>query len=143
MEEFLNSGRERAEKERLRENGRINLATWNAATSKPDYVVAVDGSGTHTTINGAVAALARDGRRRRSERVVIYVKAGIYKENVEIGMQLKNVMVVGDGADKTIVTGNRNVPDGATTYSSATFGEFLKRQQTYIYIYYIQIKAQN
>lgn len=107
----------------MRQNRGINLAKWNPATSKPDYVVAKDGSGTHTTINGAVAALTRTGHKRRPERAVIYVKAGVYKENVEIGIQLKNVMVVGDGADKTIVTGGRNVPDGATTYNSATFGE--------------------
>ena len=99
------------------------MATWNPATSKANYVVAKDGSGTHRTINRAVAALARTGRTRRGGRIVIYVKAGVYRENVEIGIQLKNVMLVGDGIDKTIVTGSRNVPDGATTYNSATFGE--------------------
>ncbi|KAL4024566.1 hypothetical protein IC575_012930 [Cucumis melo] len=112
----------RLEKRKWRENRGINLATWNPATSKADYVVAKDGSGTHTTINRAVAALASTGRRRGGGRIVIYVKAGVYRENVEIGIQLKNVMLVGDGIDKTIVTGSRNVPDGATTYNSATFG---------------------
>ncbi|XP_038877777.1 probable pectinesterase/pectinesterase inhibitor 36 [Benincasa hispida] len=115
-------GWEVVEKRKWRENRGINLAKWNPATSKADYVVAKDGSGTHTTINGAVVALTRTGRRRRGERIVIYVKAGVYKENVEIGIQLKNIMVVGDGADKTMVIGSRNVPDGATTYNSATFG---------------------
>ncbi|XP_011090455.1 probable pectinesterase/pectinesterase inhibitor 36 [Sesamum indicum] len=99
----------------------INLATWNAATSKADIVVAQDGSGNYRTINEAVAALGRLGGNR-PERAVVYVKSGVYKEKVEIGRDLKNVMFVGDGIDKTVVTGSQNVQDGATTFNSATFG---------------------
>ena len=83
-------------------------------------MVAKDGSGTHRTINEAVVALDRLGRNR-PQRAIFYVKAGVYNEKVEIRM--KNVMFVGDGIDKTIVTGNQNFPDGATTLSSATFGK--------------------
>lgn len=97
------------------------LAAWNAATSKADLVVAQDGSGSHKTINEAVVAVGRMGRRRL-ERLVIHVKAGVYNERVEIGRNLRHLMFVGDGMDKTIVTGSRNVVDGATTLSSATFG---------------------
>ncbi|KAI3444709.1 hypothetical protein Pfo_001374 [Paulownia fortunei] len=97
------------------------LASWNAATSKADFVVAQDGSGNYKTINEAVVALARLGHNR-PERVVVYVKSGVYKEKVEIGRDLKNIMFVGDGMDKTVVTGNRNVQDGASTLNSATFG---------------------
>ena len=100
------------------------MASWNPATSKADFVVAKDSSGTHRTINEAVVALARMGRGR-DQRAIIYVKAGVYNEKVEIGRKLKNVMVVGDGMERTIVTGSRNVPDGATTISSATFGTYL------------------
>jgi pectinesterase len=99
------------------------LTSWNPTTSKANFIVARDGSGTHETINDAVAAVSRMGRRKRSERVIIYVKSGVYTENVEIEWNMKNVMFVGDGMDKTIVTGNRNVPDGATTLNSATFGK--------------------
>lgn len=35
---------------------------------------------------------------------------------------MNNTMFVGDGIDRTIVTGHRNVPDGSTTSSPATFG---------------------
>lgn len=89
--------------------------------SKADVVVAQDGSGAHRTINEAVAALARMGHRR-PQRVIIYVKSGVYREKVEIPRHMNNIMFVGDGMDKTIVTGSRNVPDGYTTSSSATFG---------------------
>ncbi|KAF8034874.1 hypothetical protein BT93_C1024 [Corymbia citriodora subsp. variegata] len=96
------------------------LASWNAATSKADFIVAKDGSGTHKTINDAVVALARMGENR-PERAVIYVKSGVYDEKVEIGRDVKNVMFVGDGMDQTVVTGSRNVPDGSSTLTSATF----------------------
>ncbi|KAK8981970.1 hypothetical protein V6N11_037155 [Hibiscus sabdariffa] len=102
------------------EGGKL-LTSWNPATSKADFVVSRDGSGTHKTINEAVAAVARMGNGRR-QRVIIYVKAGVYNEKVDIDKNLNNIMLVGDGMDRTTVTGNRNVPDGSTTYGSATFG---------------------
>ncbi|CAN0921450.1 Probable pectinesterase/pectinesterase inhibitor 36 [Linum grandiflorum] len=96
------------------------LMSWTSATSKASFVVAQDGSGTHRSINDAVEAAGR--RRTSAERVVIYVKAGVYNERVEISRRLKNLMLVGDGIDRTVITGSRNVPDGSTTYNSATFG---------------------
>lgn len=98
------------------------MTSWNPATSKADFIVAKDGSGSHRTIKDAVASLGRIANRR-NRRVIIYVKSGVYNEKVEIEMNMKNVMFVGDGMDRTIVTGNRNVPDGYSTFSSATFGK--------------------
>ncbi|XP_015869594.4 probable pectinesterase/pectinesterase inhibitor 36 [Ziziphus jujuba] len=97
------------------------LVSWNAGTSKAHLVVAKDGSGTHRSINEAVFALRRMGQSR-PYRAIVYVKSGVYNEKVEIPRNLNNVMFVGDGIDRTIVTGSRNVPDGDTTLSSATFG---------------------
>ncbi|XP_061999263.1 probable pectinesterase/pectinesterase inhibitor 36 [Rosa rugosa] len=97
------------------------LASWSPATSRADFVVAKDGSGTHTTLNQAVAALARMGHRR-PPRAIIYVKSGVYNEKVEIGGHMKNVMLVGDGMDRTVITGSRSVVDGDSTLTSATFG---------------------
>jgi len=84
--------------------------------------VAQDGSGTHRTIQAAVNALAAMGHNRPA-RVIIHVKSGIYNEKVQIGQKLHDVMLVGEGIDKTIVTGNRNVAQGSTTMGSATFGK--------------------
>lgn len=84
--------------------------------------MAQDGSGNYKTINGAVDSLAKLGENR-PQRVIIYVKSGVYKEKVDIRRELKNIMFVGDGIDKTIVTGDGNVRDGATTFTSATFGK--------------------
>lgn len=68
-------------------------------------------------------------------RYVIYVKAGTYNENVEVGQKVKNVMVVGDGIGKTIVTGSKSVGGGSTTFKSATFAvvgdNFIARDMTF------------
>lgn len=97
------------------------LVSWNPTRSRADFVVAQDGSATYRTINQALAAVSRMGKSR-SNRVIIYIKAGVYNEKIEIDRHMKNIMLVGDGMDRTIVTNNRNVPDGSTTYGSATFG---------------------
>ncbi|CAL9245606.1 unnamed protein product [Arabidopsis halleri] len=98
------------------------LVSWNpTSSSRADFVVAQDGSGTHRTINQALAAVSRMGKSRLN-RVIIYIKAGVYNDKVDIDRHMKNIMLVGDGMDRTIVTNNRNVPDGSTTYGSATFG---------------------
>ncbi|CAO1944802.1 unnamed protein product [Urochloa humidicola] len=83
---------------------------------KADAVVAQDGSGRYRTVKEAVDA-APDGGK---SRYVIYVKKGVYRENVEVGKKKRELMIVGDGMDATVITGSRNVVDGATTFNSAT-----------------------
>ncbi|XP_039144563.1 pectinesterase-like [Dioscorea cayenensis subsp. rotundata] len=90
-----------------------------SSTVKADLTVAQDGSGDYKTISEAVSASSKI--RSGSSRVVISVKAGVYNENVQIGNSMKNIMMVGDGIDQTIVTGSKNVQDGSTTFQSATF----------------------
>ncbi|RZC85859.1 hypothetical protein C5167_026520 [Papaver somniferum] len=80
-------------------------------------VVAVDGSGTHATIMDAVLA-APDSS---ASRYVIHVKSGVYIENVEIKKKKWHIMIIGDGMNSTVITGNRNFIDGWTTFRSATF----------------------
>ncbi|GMJ12731.1 HIGHLY METHYL ESTERIFIED SEEDS, Pectin Methylesterase6 [Hibiscus trionum] len=87
---------------------------------KADIVVAQDGSGNFTTITEAVAAataVAGGGKR-----TVIYVKAGVYKEYVDIGTSAKNITLIGDGIDATIITGSKSNQTGSSTSNSATFG---------------------
>ncbi|XP_022159648.1 pectinesterase-like [Momordica charantia] len=87
-----------------------------AESPKANVVVAQDGSGNYRTIAAALAA----GRRSGSGRFVIYVKKGVYEENVVIGNEMKNIMLLGDGLRYTIVTGSRSVGGGSTTFNSAT-----------------------
>ncbi|URD82850.1 pectinesterase [Musa troglodytarum] len=82
----------------------------------PDLVVAKDGSGNCTTISDAVAAAPNN----TDTRFVIYVKAGAYFENVEVGKSKTNLLLFGDGIGKTVVKASRSVVDGWTTFRSAT-----------------------
>ncbi|GAB4844344.1 hypothetical protein Ancab_037707 [Ancistrocladus abbreviatus] len=84
---------------------------------KADLVVAQDGSGNYKTVSAAVKAAAK---RSGTGRYVIYVKKGVYKEQVSLGSKLKNIMLLGDGIGKTIITGGKSVGGGSTTFNSAT-----------------------
>ncbi|XP_057965519.1 pectinesterase 2-like [Malania oleifera] len=86
-----------------------------------NIVVEKGGSGNRKTINEAIAAASQ---RRGDSRFVIYVKAGVYEEKVEIGSDLKNIMLVGDGIGKTIITNSLSVRGGSTTFNSATVAVF-------------------
>ncbi|XP_047939247.1 probable pectinesterase/pectinesterase inhibitor 17 [Salvia hispanica] len=88
-----------------------------ASTVRPNLVVAQDGSGDHRTIKAALDVAAR---RSGSGRFVIHVRRGVYRENLEIGSKLKNIMLTGDGLRYTVITGTRSVGGGSTTFNSAT-----------------------
>ncbi|CAN6470054.1 unnamed protein product [Victoria cruziana] len=94
--------------------------------------VAKDGSGNFTTVSDAIAAVPQ----KSDSRVVVYVKEGIYDENVEIPSNKQFVALLGDGMWRTVITGNRSVGDGWTTYRSATLAVagagFLARDLTII-----------
>jgi len=87
-----------------------------SSTPKDNAVVAKDGSGNFKTIKEAIDAASGSGR------FVIYVKQGVYSENLEI--RKKNVMLRGDGIGKTIITGSKSVGGGTTTFNSATVGTY-------------------
>ncbi|GLT74214.1 hypothetical protein SLA2020_460240 [Shorea laevis] len=82
-----------------------------------DVVVAADGTGNFTNITEAVAAAPDESMRR----FVIYIKRGVYKENVEIKRKKWNIMMVGEGMNATVISSNRNFIDGWTTFRTATF----------------------
>lgn len=56
-----------------------------------------------------------------NKRYVIYVKAGIYDEQVTITKDMKNITMYGDGSEKTTVTGSKNFNAGVPTSLTATF----------------------
>ncbi|KAF7844835.1 pectinesterase 2-like [Senna tora] len=85
-----------------------------SAASQANVVVAKDGSGKYTTLKEAVD----NAPKSSNGRYVIYVKAGVYNEQVEI--KANNIMLVGDGIGKTIITGSKSVGGGSTTFRSAT-----------------------
>ncbi|XP_051143216.1 pectinesterase-like [Andrographis paniculata] len=93
------------------------LQTSSSGALTPNAVVAQDGSGNFRRIKDALDAAAR---RSGDGRFVIRVRRGVYRENLEIGKGLKNVMLVGDGMRYTFITGSRSVGGGSTTFNSAT-----------------------
>ncbi|XP_071716827.1 probable pectinesterase/pectinesterase inhibitor 41 [Rutidosis leptorrhynchoides] len=83
-------------------------------------VVNKDGTGNFTTISDAVN-FAPNNSASSAGYFVIYVTSGVYEEYVNIPSKKKYLMMIGDGINKTIITGNNSVADGSTTFNSATF----------------------
>ncbi|XP_022973796.1 probable pectinesterase/pectinesterase inhibitor 21 [Cucurbita maxima] len=92
-----------------------SLAT--GANIKADVVVAKDGSGKYKTITETL----KEVPLKSNTTFVIYVKEGVYEEQVMVDKKMTYVMVIGDGPTKTKITGSKNVVDGTTTFKSATF----------------------
>ncbi|CAN8253398.1 unnamed protein product [Cochlearia groenlandica] len=101
-----------------KERGLLQLQS--AREVKANLVVAKDGSGQFKTVQAAIDVAGR--RKVTSGRFVIYVKKGIYQENINVRLKNDNIMLVGDGMRSTIITGGRSVKGGYTTYNSATVG---------------------
>ncbi|XP_048132020.1 pectinesterase 2-like [Rhodamnia argentea] len=97
--------------------GDRKLLQSSSTVSKANIVVAQDGSGNYKTISEAITAASE---RSGTARYIIYIKAGTYSENIEVGSKLENIMFVGDGIGKTIITGSKSVGGGSTTFNSAT-----------------------
>lgn len=83
--------------------------------------VAADGSGNFTSVSDAINFAPNNS----IDRVIIFVKEGVYQENVEIPSWKPNIVLLGDGSDVTVITSDRNVADGWTTFRSATVGNYI------------------
>ncbi|KAG6703982.1 hypothetical protein I3842_07G113500 [Carya illinoinensis] len=83
-------------------------------------IVCQNGGGNFTTINDAILA-APNNTNSSDGYFLIYVTAGVYQEYVSIPKNKRYLLMIGDGINRTIITGNRSVDDGWTTFNSATF----------------------
>ncbi|XP_057770514.1 pectinesterase [Salvia miltiorrhiza] len=132
-ERKLNGGRKLAEAEggwpEWLSAGDRRLLQSSSVT--PNVVVAADGSGNYKTVAAAVAAAPE----KSSKRYIIRIKAGVYRENVEVPKKKTNIMFLGDGRSTTIITASKNVVDGSTTFNSATVAvvgeKFMARDITF------------
>ncbi|XP_057964913.1 pectinesterase [Malania oleifera] len=108
--------------------GENGFPTWMSAADrkllaagpqqvKPNAVVAKDGSGQYKTITAALQAYPKNNKGR----YVIYVKAGVYDEEVMVDKNMVNVFMYGDGPRKTIVTGRKSYTSGFSTFKTASF----------------------
>ncbi|KAJ1400988.1 Pectinesterase, catalytic [Sesbania bispinosa] len=87
-----------------------------------DFVIVSPYNGTdnYTSIGDAIAA-APNNTQPQDGYFLIYVREGYYEEYVIVPKEKKNILLVGDGINKTVITGNHSVIDGWTTFNSSTF----------------------
>ncbi|GAA0159623.1 esterase [Lithospermum erythrorhizon] len=83
-------------------------------------VVSQDGTGNFTTITQAVDA-APNNTNGSNGYFLIYVMEGVYEEYILIAKNKKYLLMIGDGINNTIITGNHSVIDGWTTFNSFSF----------------------
>ncbi|XP_010519424.1 PREDICTED: probable pectinesterase/pectinesterase inhibitor 34 [Tarenaya hassleriana] len=100
---------------------------------RADIIVSPDGNGTCKTIAEAI----KKAPERSTRRTIIYVKAGRYEENnLKVGRKKINLMFIGDGKDKTIVSGGKSIFDNITTFHTASFAAtgsgFIARDMTFV-----------
>lgn len=108
---------------RIRGRKLLQSALDNVAVSQM-AVVNPGGSGNYTTFDDAVAAaLNNTDTWGVNGYFLIHVVIGVYEEYVSIPQNKQYLMMIGDGINQTIITGNRSVVDGWTTFNSATFGK--------------------
>ncbi|KAL9993623.1 putative pectinesterase [Helianthus debilis subsp. tardiflorus] len=100
--------------------GDRKLLQSNTIHMKANIIVSQARGSKFRTIQSALNFAA--GLKRGNKRYIIYIRTGVYRENLNIGNNLNNIMFLGDGARYTIITGSRSVGGGFTTYSSATVG---------------------
>ncbi|KAG6660783.1 hypothetical protein I3843_03G124400 [Carya illinoinensis] len=86
-----------------------------------DATVCKDGSGgCYKKVQEAVDAAPDNAGERK---FVIHIKEGVYEETVKIPLEKKNVVFLGDGMGKTVITGSLNVGQpGISTINTATVG---------------------
>jgi hypothetical protein len=89
---------------------------------KADVTVCKDATkgGCYKTVQEAVNAAPDNGGK---QRFVIHIKEGVYEETVKVPLEKKNVVFLGDGMGKTVITGSLNVGQpGISTTNTATVG---------------------
>ncbi|KAK4374028.1 hypothetical protein RND71_004705 [Anisodus tanguticus] len=100
----------------------IVLAAWLITilsdTRESRAIVAQDGSGDFTTIMGAISAASNNG----VQPYYIQIKKGIYYEYIQIEKPKTNIVLLGEGMDNTIISGNKSFVGGIKTYYTATVG---------------------
>ncbi|KAL0008266.1 hypothetical protein SO802_009768 [Lithocarpus litseifolius] len=82
--------------------------------------VSRNGTGNFTSITEAIA-FAPNNSMPEDGLFVIYAREGYYEEYIVVHKNKRNILLIGDGINKTVITGNHSVIDGWTTFNSSTF----------------------
>lgn len=99
-----------------------DTGAWNVEFPKglvANVTVCNSGACDYLTVQEAVEKVVDDSEWR----FVIWIKEGVYNETVRVGFKKKNVVFLGDGMGKTVITGSMNVGQfNVSTRNSATVG---------------------
>lgn len=108
--------------EPLGSSGEMGFKGGFPSNLKEDVTVCKDGSnGCYKTIQEAVNKAPNN---TVDKKFVIRIKEGVYDEIVRILFEKKNVVFLGDGIGKSVITGSLSVAQpGVTTFESATVGK--------------------
>lgn len=87
-------------------------------------IVGSYGTDNFTSIGEAIA-FAPNNSKAEDGYFVIYIREGYYEEYLVVPKHKTNVMLLGDGINKTVITGNHSFVDGWTTFNSSTFGKYI------------------
>lgn len=90
-----------------------------------DAVIVSSNSTDDFTSIGDAIAIAPNNSKPEDGYFVVYVREGYYEEYVVVPKYKKNIMLIGDGINRTVITGNHSVMDGWTTFNSSTFGKLI------------------
>ncbi|XP_009772730.1 pectinesterase/pectinesterase inhibitor PPE8B-like [Nicotiana sylvestris] len=85
----------------------------------PQAIVAKDGSGNYTTITDAIISAPNNSVNKYN----IIIKHGTYYEYIQVDKWKTNIVLIGQGMDNTIISGNKSYGgDGIKTSLTATVG---------------------
>lgn len=113
------------------------LLAATGATIKADAIVAKDGSGQYKTIGDAINSIPK----KRNQTFVLYVKKGVYKEQIAFARSLTNILLIGDGPTETKITGSLNFADGVQTFKTSTVSKYHKNaQKIFFSCFFLMVK---
>lgn len=106
------------------EPGQTQRSNWSYSGGFPaglaaDVTVCKGGKCNYETVQAAVDAAPEN--LAAEKKFVIGIKEGVYEEIVRVGLEKRNLVFLGDGMGKTVITGSLNVGQpGVSTYNTAT-----------------------
>lgn len=90
---------------------------FDAYSGKITITVSPDGTGDYTTITEAITHVPDNS----TERTVMFIKNGVYHEKVLVPSSKKNLMMIGEDVDSTIITYGDYAEIVGGTFNTATF----------------------
>ncbi|KAK2636420.1 hypothetical protein Ddye_031212 [Dipteronia dyeriana] len=94
----------------------LSFLNFTFSNLSPNITVAQDGTGDVRSIGEAVQAAPNNN----NFIFTIYIKEGMYYENIRITREKKNLVIYGDGMNNTIIISNRSNSSGFGIQDSAT-----------------------